>query len=124
MVRLRLESDDVIFKHRIYQPFMLGHRDEHIRWRKGNMQEKADAIGGAAGAQVGGERDQMIIVHPDEIALGQQRRERFREAIVNPAKALAVLLSEACEIEAIVKHRPKPLVAIAKIIFLKFTLRE
>ena len=49
---------------------------------------------------------------------------RFREAIVNPAIAFAVLLSEAREIEAVVKHRPKPLVAIAEVTFLKFALRE
>ena len=62
------------------------------------------------------ERDQVIVVHPDDVVGLQQRLERAREALVDVDVALVVAGLELREVEPVVKHRPQHGVGIAEVV--------
>ena len=61
---------------------MHGQRAEGIEARKRDMQEEADALRHAQRAQTAAQRNQVIVVHPDQIIRTQQPRGVFSEALV------------------------------------------
>ena len=62
-----LEADDVIDHERVAEPLLTGNGREDLRRGEGRVQEKADARGAAPAPQFLGQRDQMIVVDPDQI---------------------------------------------------------
>ena len=66
-VDLGLEADQIVMAERRDQPLVVGQRGEDFRRRKRNVQEEADPVLVAALAQRLGERDQVIVVHPDDV---------------------------------------------------------
>ena len=82
-VLLGLEADQVVGEQRAHQPFVLRDgRDDDLR-RQRDVQEEADALRAAHRAQLGGQRDQVVVVHPDDVVLLQQRHQLAREELVH-----------------------------------------
>ena len=123
-VRGRLEADDVVGEQRLDQPGMVGHRDHHVRRRERDMQEEADAGFDAAAAQLGGERDQVIVVDPDQV----RRRDHLRQVVGDHGVDAPVALDEGRlvveQAEAIVERRPQHLVGISEIVGVVFVAAE
>src|SRR3546814_5189115 len=86
---LGLEADHVIGKQSAHQPLVIGERDQQPRGRPGDMQEEADPVLEAAVAKLLAERDQMIVVDPDEVVGFYKRRDSLREALIDPLIAAA-----------------------------------
>ena len=88
------------------------------------MEEEADPVLEAALAQLLAERDQMVIVDPDQIVRLDQRRDRLGEALVDPLVAAAEAAVIFGEVDPIVEERPQGAVGIAVIIFVDVLLLE
>ncbi len=52
-----------------------GHGVEDRRRHERRVQEKADAVGDAQGAQFGGQGDQVVVMHPDRVVRPQQLQQ-------------------------------------------------
>ncbi len=101
-----LKADQIIFEERVQQPLVLRDRHQHIWSRKGDVQEKTNLIGDLTRAQARSKRDEMIVLHPDEVVGLQQGHEHLRKAVVDAPVAVGALLREAGEIEPVMMHRP------------------
>ncbi len=66
-VVLGLEADQIVGAQLRDEPFVVRQRGENLRRRKRNVQEEADAVAMPAVAQHLRERDEMIVVHPDDV---------------------------------------------------------
>ena len=66
-VAVGLESHQVVIAQRRDQGLVIGHGGEDFRRRQRDMQEKADAVVQPARAQRLGQRDQVIVMHPDDV---------------------------------------------------------
>ena len=75
-------------------------------------------------AQLLAERDQMVIVDPDQIVGLDQRRDRLGEALVDPLVAGAEAAVIFGEVDPVVEERPQGAVGIAVIIFVDVLLFE
>ena len=112
-----LEADQIVLAQRRHQPLVVRQRGEHFRRRTGNVQEIADAVPVAARAQRLGERDQVIVVHPDEVVGPQQLVELVGEMLVDAHVAGEIAAREFGLIEAIVQDRPQHPVGEAVVVF-------
>ena len=113
-----LEADQIVLAQRRHQPLVVRQRGEHFRRRTGNVQEVADPVLVAARAQRLGERDQVIVVHPDEIVGAQHLVELVGEMLVDAHVAGEIAARELGLIEAIVQDRPEHPVGEAVVVFL------
>jgi len=86
---------------------MRRHRKQHLRGRKRNVQEKADAVLHARRAQRLGERYQVIVVDPDHVVFAQKRHELLREPGVHAAVAFEIMPVVLQQIGSIVEGRPQ-----------------
>src|SRR3546814_19137869 len=68
-------------------------------------------------AQPFAERQEMIVLHPDEILFLDERDEAVRELLVDPLIAASELGFIFGEVDAVVKERPQRPVRIAIVIF-------
>src|SRR5208337_3694208 len=75
LIQFRLEAENVIFHEGVHEPFVLRHGEEKVGRRKWNMKEKPNPVAHAARPQSRRQRDEMIIMGPDEIVEGQLRRQ-------------------------------------------------
>ena len=75
-IRLGLEADEIVGEQRTHQPFVFRDRGHDWRRRHRNVQEEADRIRAAHRAQLGGERNQLVVVDPDGVVGAQQRSLR------------------------------------------------
>jgi hypothetical protein len=123
-VLIGLEADHVIGEERIDQPFMVRHGGDDLGRRKGDVQEEAHPVPDPQPAQLGAERDHVVVVDPDDVVLGQQPRQRARHPLVDGPVAIELGRVEDGEVEAIVKDRPERPVGIAEIIAVIFLLRQ
>lgn len=80
------------------------------------MQEEADRIRAAHRAQFGGERNELVVVHPDDVVGTQQRAQLAREQLVDAAITVREAPVELREIEPVVKYRPQHVVRITEVI--------
>ena len=112
-----LEADQVVFAERRDQPLVVRQRGEHLRRRTGNVQEKADAVLVPARAQRLRERDQVIVVHPDDVVGPQQLVELAREMLVDAHVAGQIAAREFREIEPVMQDRPQHAVGEAVVVF-------
>src|SRR3546814_7301865 len=61
------------------------------------------------------QRNQVIVVDPDEVVFSQQRRQSFREAPVDGPVGLSIAMPELDQVGPIVKDRPQAAVGVAEI---------
>ena len=102
-VRGCLETNHVVGKQRLDQPGMVGDRDQHIRRREWNMQEKSKAGVDAAVAQLRAQRDQVIVVNPHQVLRRDQRRQLIGDHGVGAPVTLDECRLEVEKAEAVVK---------------------
>ena len=88
------------------------------------MQEKADRVFVSPRSQQFGERQQVIVVHPDRVFRSDQRRQGFGEMSVHPEIAVKIDRSEFGQIDPVVEDRPQHPVGEPVVIFLKVGRRQ
>ena len=123
-VLLGLEADEVVGEQRADQRLVLRQRREDLGRRERRVQEEADALPHAAPAQFLGERDQVEVVHPHQVAGAEQPRERLREPGVDPSVGLELAALEAHQVDAEMHQRPQAVVAEAVVVVLEILLRQ
>ena len=74
-----LEADQIVIGQPAEDLPVMRQGLQNVRRRAGNVQEKADRIAMAARAQLASERHQMIVVHPDDVVLVEQRAQAVGE---------------------------------------------
>ena len=70
------------------------------------------------------ERDQVIIVHPDQIGRPQHRPQGAREGLVDPRIAGEVAARKPDQRRPVVKQRPQHAIGVADVIFLVIAPRQ
>ena len=73
----------------------------------GNVEEEPDPVVEAHPAQIGGERDEMVVVDPDHVVRPEELGEPPGEEPVDAEIAGGVAPIEAGEIQPVVAHRPE-----------------
>ena len=114
---LRLETHHVVREERFDQFAMMGQRQQQPGRRPGDMEEKPEPVGDALAPQFPPQRDQMIVMHPDEIVVLQQRQQGLGEAAVRALIAALEFPRKFGEVDPVMEQRPERAVRIAVIIF-------
>ena len=117
-----LESDDVITRQHIEDQAVSGQGTQHIDIRERDMQEQADGILDAGLAQLAGQRDQVIVVGPDDVVSLQHRAQLAREQRIDPLIGVTEAPLVVEEVEHVMAQRPQTAVGIAVVIILEFGL--
>src|SRR3546814_5048194 len=86
--------------------------------RPGDVEEQADPVLQPVRAEPLAQRQEMIILHPDQIFRLDQRDQAVRELLVDALIAHPELILIFGQVDAIVKQRPQRAVGIAVVIFL------
>src|SRR3546814_5161544 len=94
-------------EHRGDEPLVMRERNEEAGRRPGNVEEQPDAIPHAVRAKPFAERQEMIILHPDDVLLLDQRIKAVRELLVDAFITAAELILIFRKIDAVVKERPQ-----------------
>ncbi len=115
---LGLQPDQVIAAQRPHDHLMIGQCDQDVGWRHRRMQEKADPILDAQLAQFARQRNQMIIMHPNQIVRPNHRPEHLREIFVDRDIALELGAMKFDQPELVMQQRPQRAVGVTQIIFL------
>ncbi|MCY1420490.1 hypothetical protein D9M71_361120 [compost metagenome] len=118
-VVLGLEADQVVFGEGPDQLGMVGQGGQDVGRRHRDVQEEADAVGVAAGAQGLGEGDQVVVVHPEDVVRLQQRAQAFGEELVDAQVAAEVRLVELREVQPVMQDRPQHAVGEAVVVLLE-----
>ena len=105
-VVLGLEAHEVVVAERADALLLARDGEQKVRRRAGDMQEEAERILVTARAQFPGERDQVIIVNPDQVVGLEELGELVGEQSVHPEVARKVRPTELRQIHAIVQDRP------------------
>ena len=92
-----------------------GHRD---------VQEEPDAAADAALAQHRAERNQVVIVDPDDVVFAQQRRQLVGEQCVDPVVGLAGAAVVVDQIQAEVQQGPQGAIGEAVVVAVHITLGQ
>ena len=91
---------------------------------KRNVQEETDRALHAELAQPAAERNQVIVVHPDDVARLEQRRELLRERAIHVLVGFVLLGRVAHAFEEVVEQRPQHFVRVAVVVQLELRLRR
>jgi len=94
------------------------HRRKDLRRRHRDVQKKIDPVGVAAPSQRVRDRDQVIVVHPDQVVLPDYFFELGREMIIDPEISAEIPTRELSEIKPVMQNRPQHTVGEAVVIFL------
>ena len=86
------------------------------------MEEEADPVLEPPLTQIAAQRDQVIVVDPDQIVGFDQRLDRLREAIINTSIAGVEIALKLGQVDAIVEERPQRPVGVTVIIFVDILL--
>jgi hypothetical protein len=111
-----LEADEVVGHQRAHQAAVIDQDGEDFRRREGGVQEEADAPVAAQLAQLLAERDQVIVLHPHDVAVLEQRHQPFGEQLVDLVVVGEVVALEHREVGAVMEHRPQGLVGEALVV--------
>ena len=115
-VRVALEAQQVIGEQRADQPVVTGDRRQDQGRRQRDVQEETDPVGAAQRAQFSGERDQVIVVHPQNVVFLQQRQQLASEQLVDAPVARDVAGVEVGEVEPVMEDRPEHAVGVARVV--------
>jgi hypothetical protein len=88
------------------------------------VEEESDRVGHAQLAQFPAERDQVVVVDPDQVVGPQQRRKRGGEATVDPGVAGVERAVVGGQVGAEMEYRPERRVGVAVVIFVVVGLLE
>src|ERR1700744_2312272 len=98
---------------------------EHdLRGWKRNMQEEADPVRHALGTQRFGERDQVIVMSPDDVVRREQLDQLVREPCIDAPVTGVLFALITREIVAVVKDWPERRIREAAIVLVIVLARE
>ena len=123
-IALGLEADHVILQQQRDELLVVGQRRQHLRRRHRDMKEEADAVGMAAAAQRVRDRDQVIVMNPDEVVGFDDLFELGREMIVHPHISGEIAPCELREVQPEMQDRPQHPVGEAVVVFLVVVLGQ
>jgi membrane glycosyltransferase len=103
---LGLEADEVVLQEQRHQLLVVRQRGQHLRRGQRHVQEEADPVGVAEFSQRIGDRNEMIIMDPDDVVFGDDLCKLGREMLVHPEIAAQIAPREFGEIEPIMQDRP------------------
>ena len=119
-----LKAEQVVGAHRLHQLIVPRQGDVDLGRRERDVQEEADPALDAEPAQLLPHRDQVVVVHPDQIVVAQIRVELLGEQLVDLAVGDVPVAIEAREIEPVVEQRPERAVGEAAVVALEGSRRE
>jgi hypothetical protein len=119
-----LEAHEVVVQQRPHDPLVDRQGREDLGRREGRVQEEAHALPQAELAQLLRERDQVEVVHPDEVVRLQEPRQSRGEARVDVPVDVELRPLEAHQVDAEVQQRPQAVVAEAVVVAVVLVLRE
>ncbi len=119
-----MKADDVVGAQAAQQVLVSGHRTKCLVARERHVQEKADRVGDTRVTQLRRERDQVVVVHPDDVIGLQERCQPGRKGGIDAPIALEVFRVVPDEIQQVVADRPEHLVAVTVVVLLEVTLVE
>ena len=123
-VGLGLKADDVIGAQRRDKLLVIGQDPHQLGGRERGVQKEPERLTATLPAQRLAERDQMVIVHPDQIARGQHRQQGARERVVDPQVPGQSPARELDQRRPVVKQRPQHPVGVADVILLEIPGRQ
>jgi hypothetical protein len=100
------------------------HGMEDVRCRPGNVQEEADPVGHTLTAQLGGQRDEMIVVDPDQVVRLDERQEAACKEAVHAEVTGHLAPAIFGKVQPVVADRPEHPVCKALVVFLDIAFRE
>ena len=106
-ILLGLEADQVVGQHRLDQFAMMRHARHQRARRPRRVQEEADRLRNAEFAQLGAEREEMIILHPEGGIVLAEAQQRARHEGVDFAIAEIVFAGGADQVGARMQRRPQ-----------------
>jgi hypothetical protein len=117
-IAIGLEAHHVILQQQRDELLVVRHRGKDLRRRHRDVQKKTDPVGVAAPSQRVRDRDQVIVVHPDQVVLPDYFFELGREMIIDPEISAEIPTRELGEIKPVMQNRPQHAVGEAVVIFL------
>ena len=123
-IALGLEADHVVLQQQRDELLVVGQGRQHLRRRHRDMKEEADPVGMAAAAQRVRDRDEVIVMDPDQVVGFDDLFEFGREMIVHPHVSGEIAPRELGEIEPEMQDRPQHPVGEAVVVFLVVLLGE
>jgi hypothetical protein len=105
-VAVGLEAHDIVGEQRAHQGPVLGQGDDKLRRRPGDVEKEAHLPPGAQPLQLRAQRDQVVVLDPDQVARLQQRRERLGEQAVHPVVSDAEAAVVGDKIRPVMAQRP------------------
>ena len=115
-VRLRLEADEVVGEEPADQGLVARKGHQQVRRRERDVQEEPDPVRGAHAPELLRERDEVIVVDPDEVVAPEVGRHRVREAGVHPEVTPVVEPVVGGVSHPVVKERPEGPVGVAVVV--------
>ena len=123
-IRLCLKADEVVSQQGAQELREWRQGAQHLEVRKGDVQEEADRLSYALCAQLLRQGNEVIVVHPDQIAGREQRREPRGKQCVGLLVGGVFLVFVAKAGEEVVKERPQRAVGEAAVVALVERLRQ
>src|SRR3546814_6368626 len=111
-------------EHRFHQLAATRQRPQNPGGRPGGVEEKTDPVGAPAPPKFPAQRDQVIVVNPEQVVRLDQRDQRVGETGVHPFIAPGKAALELRKIDTIVEQGPQREVGIAVVIFVYVLLFE
>ncbi|MGF6492207.1 hypothetical protein ABIE56_000360 [Luteibacter sp. 621] len=106
-VALGVDTHKVVGRQGFEQLPVAGQGDEEACGRQRRMQEKADAVFHAELAEHGGERDEVVVMHPDDVVFPQKLRHTLGKDPVDPQVPFQMVTAVVDEVAPIVEERPQ-----------------
>ena len=111
-----LEANQIIGKQGTHQPFMRRDGGQNLlRWQ-GDVQKEADTVFATDGAQFRGQRNQVIVVNPDQVIGLEQCFQLARKQLIDAPVSAQMSRFEMRQIQPIVEYRPQHAIGIAAIV--------
>jgi hypothetical protein len=107
LIRGRVEANDVEGTHCLQHFRRARQNVQQGRRNKRRMQKKSETVAHTQPAQFLGEREQVVIMHPNEVIRAQQSRDRFGELAVDRTVSLVILAPIFHQAETKVQQWPQ-----------------
>ena len=123
-VVFRLEADQIVVGEAAENFPVMRQGLQNVRGRAGCVEEKSDRVAVAARAQLASEQHQMVVVHPDDVVLLEERAQAVGEHPIDPHVATGVHARVLLQVDPVVKDGPQHAVGEAVVIFLDVVCRQ
>ena len=105
-VLIGLQPDQIKGEERPHKPLVLRDGRHDFLRRQRDVQEEAHALLAAHGAQFSRQRNQVVVVNPDDVVRLKHRHQLAREQLVDAPVSADETCIEVRQIEPVMEHRP------------------